>query len=351
MGMLANSEEMYAALLRRDPDMDGVFYVAVRTTGIFCRPVCPSRTPLQKNVEFFATTAEAEAAGYRACKRCRPLEVPGSVPTDVCALAEAVRADPAKVWTSDELREMGWDPVTVRRKFMRHFGQTFAAYVRSQRLAHASALLSEGTAVIDAQLEAGFESGSGFREAFARHFGTPPSRQSASTILAYDWIETPLGPMLAVAGDRGLHMLEFVERKRLQENLERFRRSHNAALLPQRSELLDAVRRELDAYFSGRCLEFHVPVAPAGTPFQQATWDELRRVPPGHVETYAGLARRIGKPKAVRAVANANANNKVALLLPCHRIIGSDGALTGYAAGLWRKQWLLDHERRYASQV
>lgn len=345
---LPEHDDMYDSLLRREPGMDGVFYVAVKTTGIFCRPVCPSRMPLRQNVEFFATVAEAIEAGYRACKRCRPLEGPGSVPGEISALAEAVRADPSQSWTAAELRDRGRDPATVRRKFARYYGQSFAAYVRAQRLSQASERLARGTPVIDAQLEAGFESGSGFREAFARYFRTAPSKQASVSVFAYDWMETPLGSMLAIADHSGLRMLEFVERKSLRENLDRFRRSENAILLPQPSPVLDEIRSELDAYFAGECLEFRSCVAPAGTPFQQSVWDELRRLRPGETETYAGLAGRIGRPAAVRAVANANANNRLALILPCHRIVGSDGSLTGYAAGIWRKQWLLDHERRYS---
>lgn len=348
MRLLADHDEMYDALLRRDPDMDGVFFVAVKTTGVFCRPVCPSRTPLQKNVEFFATTAEAEAAGYRACKRCRPLQAPQCPPGEIARLADAVRADPARQWSAADLKTLGLSAAYVRRGFRQYFGQTFAEFVRSHRLATASEAVRNGARVIDAQGEAGYESGSGLREAFTRSLGVPPSRGGEVESFSYDWVETPLGPMLAVANENGLHMLEFIERKSLRENLERFQRRHNAAVLPGTSPAIEQIRSELDAYFAGRDLCFATRIAASGTPFQRQVWDELRSIPPGDTETYSALARRIGRPRAVRAVANANANNTIAIVLPCHRIVGSDGALTGYAAGLWRKKWLLDHEREFA---
>ncbi|RYG31500.1 MAG: methylated-DNA--[protein]-cysteine S-methyltransferase [Burkholderiales bacterium] len=202
--------------------------------------------------------------------------------------------------------------------------------------------------MIEAQLDAGFESGSGFREAFARQFGDAPNKSRSAKTFVMDWIDTPLGPMLAIADDTHLHMLEFVERKKLQEHVERYRKHFNATVLPGDSKALQLIRKELADYFAGKTLIFKSKIAGAGTEFQNNVWEELRRVPPGVTRSYQEMAERIGRPTAVRAVANANRLNRCAIILPCHRVIGADGTLTGYAGGLWRKQWLLDHERRHA---
>jgi AraC family transcriptional regulator of adaptative response/methylated-DNA-[protein]-cysteine methyltransferase len=165
-----------------------------------------------------------------------------------------------------------------------------------------------------------------------------------------DWIDTPLGPMLAIADETRLHMLEFVERKKLEGHVERYRKQFNATVLPGETSALKLIKKELKGYFAGKTLNFTSKIADAGTEFQQTVWNELRRIPPGVTRSYQEVAERIGRASAVRAVANANRLNRCAIILPCHRVIGADGTLTGYAGGLWRKQWLLDHERRHTGQ-
>ncbi|MEZ5939568.1 MAG: trifunctional transcriptional activator/DNA repair protein Ada/methylated-DNA--[protein]-cysteine S-methyltransferase [Hyphomonadaceae bacterium] len=348
---LPDHDALYERLLRRDADLDGVVYVCVKTTGIFCRPVCPARTPRPENIVFLTSPEEAQAAGFRPCKRCRPLEAPGSPGELLSRLLAMVEADPGRRWSEADLRALGVEPATARRHFQRRFDMTFSQYVRARRLGHAFKSIRKGDQVIEAQLDAGFESGSGFREAFARQFGEAPNRARETRVFAMDWIDTPLGPMLAVADDTHLHMLEFFERKKLEDHLERYRKAFNAAVVPGETEALARIRAELADYFAGRDLAFRSNIAGAGTDFQRRTWDELRRIPPGETRAYADLAAAIGQPSAVRAVANANRLNRCAIILPCHRVIGSDGSLTGYAGGLWRKQWLLDHERRHTGQI
>ena len=350
LNRLPDHDTLYAHILRRDPEMDGVIYVGVKTTGIFCRPVCPARTPLSKNITFYGSPDEALAAGFRPCKRCRPLDDPNAPGVLIDKLLQLVEEDPSRKWSEEDLREMGIEPATARRHFQRRFDMSFSQYVRARRLGHAFNTIRKGEAVIEAQLDAGFESGSGFREAFARTFGEAPNRARAAKALAMDWIDTPLGPMLAIADETHLHMLEFVERKKLQEHVERYRRQFNATVLPGETKALKLIRKEVADYFAGKSLTFTSRIAGAGTEFQNQVWDELRRVPPGVTRSYQEMAERIGRPTAVRAVANANRLNRCAIILPCHRVIGADGALTGYAGGLWRKQWLLDHERRHAGR-
>lgn len=348
---LPTHDALYEAITRKDPAFDGVFYVCVKTTGIFCRPVCPARTPKSENVTFVASPDEAIKAGFRACKRCRPLESPESASALLDRLLSLVEDDPSRRWSEADLRGLGIEPATARRHFQRRFDMTFSQYARARRLGHAFKTIKGGDAVIEAQLDAGFDSGSGFREAFSRQFGEAPNKSRTARAFVMDWIDTPLGPMLAVADDDNLHMLEFVERKSLQTHLDRYRSKFNATIVPGESPALTRIKNELANYFSGKDLTFSSIVAGAGTDFQNQTWTALRNIPPGETRSYAELAEAIGKPSAVRAVANANRQNRCAIILPCHRVIGSDGSLTGYAGGLWRKQWLLDHEKRHTGQT
>jgi AraC family transcriptional regulator of adaptative response/methylated-DNA-[protein]-cysteine methyltransferase len=263
-------------------------------------------------------------------------------------LLALVEEEPSRKWSEEDLRDMGIEPATARRQFQRRFDMSFSQYARARRLGHAFNTIRKGESVIEAQLDAGFDSGSGFREAFAKTFGEAPNRARAARAFVMDWIDTPLGPMLAVADEAHLHMLEFIERKKLQEHVERYRRQFNATMLPGETRALKLIRQELADYFAGRSLTFTSQIAGAGSDFQNEVWDELRRIPPGSTRSYQEIAQRIGRPTAMRAVANANRLNRCAIILPCHRVIGADGTLTGYAGGLWRKQWLLDHERRHA---
>ncbi len=351
LNTLPDHDALYEAISRKDASIDGVVYVCVKTTGIFCRPVCPARTPKPGNVVFVGGADEALAAGFRPCKRCRPLDAPESPSALLERLLALVEKDPSRRWSEADLRALGIEPATARRHFQRRFDMTFSQYARARRLGHAFKTITKGDAVIEAQLDAGFESGSGFREAFSRQFGESPNKARTTRAFVMDWIDTPLGPMLAVADDTDLHMLEFVERKKLQDHLDRYRNGFNATVVPGESPALKQIRQEVRAYFSGELLDFTSTIAGAGTEFQNRTWTALRAIPPGETRSYADLATAIGKPSAVRAVANANRQNRCAIILPCHRVIGSDGSLTGYAGGLWRKQWLLDHEKRHTGQT
>jgi AraC family transcriptional regulator of adaptative response/methylated-DNA-[protein]-cysteine methyltransferase len=344
-------DELYAHILRRDPELDGVVYVCVKTTGIFCRPVCPARTPLSKNITFVGSPEEAQELGFRACKRCRPLDHPDAPGVILTKLLKLVEEDPSRRWSEDDLREMGIEPATARRQFQRRFDMSFSQYARARRLGHAFNTIQQGDKVIEAQLDAGFESGSGFREAFSRAFGEAPVKSREAKTFAMDWIDTPLGTMLAIADQTHLHMLEFVERKALQGHVDRYRKAFNATVLPGSTPALKLIKAELKDYFAGKAMAFKSKIAEAGTEFQQTVWDELRRIPPGVTRSYQEVSERIGRPTAMRAVANANRLNRCAIILPCHRVIGADGTLTGYAGGLWRKQWLLDHERRVTGKA
>lgn len=349
MTTLPPPAEMYQALLDRDAACDGVFFIAVKTTGIFCRPVCPARKPKPENVEYFGSIREALRAGYRPCKRCRPGLAPDRHPDWVRRLLDEVERDPAARLGDVELLALEIDPARARRYFKRHFGMTYQAYHRARRLGLALNEVRAGADLTNVGLRYGFESTSGFRDAFARLFGEPPGRGRSAGCLLADWLETPLGPMIAVANDEGLCLLEFSDRRALETQAATMRRRLGQAVVPGKNPHLERVADELARYFEGTLTRFTVPLVRAGSEFQLAVWRRLEEVPYGRTACYAEIARAIGRPGANQAVGRANGDNRLAIIIPCHRVIRSDGHLCGYAGGLWRKQWLLDHERRVAA--
>jgi AraC family transcriptional regulator of adaptative response/methylated-DNA-[protein]-cysteine methyltransferase len=340
-----DQDRCYTALLGRDADYDGVFYVGVRTTGIFCRPTCPARKPKRENCEFFADAQAALLAAYRPCARCRPLSHPNETSDVVRRLVEAVEREPHRRWRDADFDALAVHASTARRHFQKRFGMTFVEYARARRLGSAFKSIRAGERVIDAQLDAGFESPSGFRDAFARIMGAPPAHRAARALFAA-WLDTPLGPMTAIADEHSLHLLEFVDRRGLEREIERLRLRQKAGIAPGRTAPIEQIEEELAEYFAGRSMLFKTPLARAGSPFQNAVWDALLTIPPGETWSYAQLARTVGRPQAVRAAGTANGANQLAIVIPCHRVINTSGELGGYAGGLPRKRWLLEHERR-----
>jgi AraC family transcriptional regulator, regulatory protein of adaptative response / methylated-DNA-[protein]-cysteine methyltransferase len=340
--------EMWRAFDAKDATYDGVFFVAVRTTGIFCKPSCPAR-PLAKNAEFYATAGDAMFAGYRPCKRCRPLDAGGGHPPWAARLLADVAADPAARITDGDLRHRGLVPATVRRYFLRRFGVTFQGFCRARRLGGALERLRTGEPLNGVAGANGYESFSGFRSAFGQFFGRPPGHSRSADFVRLSWIESPLGPLVAGATAAGICLLEFTTRRMLETQLRTLSRLLRLALAPGDNEHLAALRRELSAYFAGTLRRFTVPLVTPGTPFQQRVWDELRRIPYGATWSYHRLAAAVGHPGAARAVGRANGQNRTAILIPCHRVIMKDGRLCGYGGGLWRKQRLLDLEAAAAA--
>ena len=341
-------DEMYGALVRRDAGYDGVFFTGVRTTGIFCKPTCPARKPLRDNVEFFSTSRDALFAGYRPCLRCRPLEPQGQVPEWLRPLLERLEEHPGDRVRDLDLRENGIDPSRVRRWFQANHGMTFHAYQRSRRLGLAFEQIRKGGSLTGAAFDSGYESLSGFREAFEGFFGKPPGRYDSCTVVLARRILTPLGPMVALATDEGLCLLEFADRPMLETQIKRLRYRLKCSITPGSNTHLEQVEHELSEYFEGGRTSFDVALDLAGTPFQMEVWRRLVDVPHGSTTTYESLARQVGRPGAQRAVGRANGDNRIALVIPCHRVVGSDGQLRGYGGGLWRKRHLLQLERTTA---
>lgn len=344
-GLRPSRAQMLRAFAAKDPSFDGVFYVAVRTTGIFCRPSCPSR-PRPDHVEFFGSVRECLEAGYRPCLRCRPEEAAGAPPAWAAALMTRVRAQPDRPVRGSDLRALGITPERARRWFLQHHGMSFAAWCRGHRLGGAFARIRQGTSLDEAAFDSGFESHSGFRDAFGRTFGIPPgrSRIQGEHVVA-TLIESPLGALLAAAVDAGVCWLEYTGPAMLKRSLETIRQRLKCSVVPGTHSHLDRLRGELGEYFEGRRRVFTLQSVTRGTPFQERVWGALRGIPHGETIPYDELARRIGQPTAQRAVARANAQNAIAILIPCHRVVGKDGTLTGYGGGLWRKRLLLELER------
>lgn len=337
---------MYRALADRDESFVGVFFVGVATTGIFCRPGCPARIPNRENCEFFSSATSAMQAGFRPCKRCRPMHAFTDMPAWATVLLDRIEREPERPITATEIRAAKIDPATASRFFKSRLGATLPAIARARRIGLALKWIREGQPVTRAAARSGFRSESGFRKAVSELFGAAPgevARSGAAAIVAR-WLDTPFGPMLAAATERGVCMLEFVDRRGLAAQLATMRRRLKRPIVPGTNDHLVQLERELDAYFRNPAATFRVPLDAPGTPFQQQVWDALRGIPVGQTRSYQSIAKTLGRPSAVRAVASANGDNRIAIIIPCHRVIGADGTLTGYAGGLWRKQRLLDHE-------
>ena len=337
--------EMITAFRSRDGSYDGVFFTGVRTTGIFCRPTCPAKKPREENVEFFSSTQAALFAGFRPCKRCRPMEPTGSRPAWLRDLMRDFDAEPERRWTDQELRDRGLSPERVRRWFQSHHGMTFHAYGRARRLGLALGQIKHGSGVSRAAFRMGYDSLSGFNDAFRRFMGEAPTGLTDAEVVTVTRITTPLGPMVAGSVDDALCLLEFADRRMIETQIVRLQKRLDCVFVPGTSALLTVLANELEGYFRGGLTEFSVPLRTPGTEFQRLVWSKLRAIPSGTTRTYSGIAAEIGRPTAVRAVARANGDNRIAILIPCHRVVGSDGKLTGYGGGLWRKQRLLEIEQ------
>lgn len=340
-------ETLYEALLAKDARFEGRAYVCVTSTGVFCRLTCPARKPKFENCRFFETISDCMDAGFRPCKRCHPLRAASDADPALRRLVAAMEADPARRWSEWDVAAMGYDPSTVRRAFKRQFGMTFLEMARLTRLREGFETLADGGRVIDAQLDAGFSSSSGFRDAFARLLGKAPGDFTGCEMLKADWIDTPLGGMIAISDKRALHLLEFVSRKAFASELSRLKSMVKGDVGIGRYPPTDQAEQELSDFFAGRSARFNVPLVYHGTAFETEVWRALRDIPAGETLSYGELAQKIGKPSATRAVARANGANQIALIVPCHRVIGADGSLTGYGGGLWRKQQLIELEQTY----
>ncbi|MFA9199824.1 MAG: bifunctional transcriptional activator/DNA repair enzyme AdaA [Cypionkella sp.] len=335
-------DERWRIALAKDRRFDGQFVTGVHSTGIYCRPSCPARPPLRANVRFYASPGEAEAAGLRACRRCRPSDVARDEAAVRAAIDEIKGSDATP--TLDELAALtGYSPSHFQRLFVRATGLSPAAYSRALREERARAALSAGGRVTDAIYDAGYAAPSRFYAGIEGKLGMAPSAwRDGGRGVTIHWavVETTLGRMLVAATDKGVCRLSFEEGP--EELARRFPRATLAPGGEAFADLLGQVVAAVEAPGGGA----DIPLDVQGTAFQEACWKALREIPPGETRTYAEIAAAAGNPRAVRAAGSANARNSVAVLIPCHRVVRTGGELGGYAYGTGIKRELLRRERR-----
>jgi len=330
----------WAAFEARDRAQDGRFVVAVRTTGIYCKPSCPARHPRRENVEFHRDPAEARAAGFRACLRCKPDEVGRGRVAVANAIALLEAAEDA-IPLEELAAEVGYAPHHFHRLFKRATGVTPAAYLRGLRATRVAQALKEEASVTNAIYEAGYSAPSRFYEGGAKRLGMTPSawRQGgAGVTIRWTIADTSLGKLLIAATDKGLCRVAFDE-----DALALARHFPKAEIVPGGAALADLAERVV-AKVESPDRDQNLPIDVQGTAFQEAVWQALRDIPAGETRSYAELAAIAGSPKAVRAAGSACGANHVAVVIPCHRVQRSDGSMGGYAYGAERKAVLLDRE-------
>ncbi|HDG1704106.1 TPA: methylated-DNA--[protein]-cysteine S-methyltransferase [Kluyvera ascorbata] len=338
----------YQALLARAPEYTGVFYVGVKTTGVFCIAVCRARKPKRENVEFYRDFKSALDAGYHPCKVCRPTENACSAPDYIEQALALVRQTP-KVRISDaRLRDSNISPERVRRWFLQHHGITFQAFQRMQRVNVALQELKGGRSATDVAFDSGYESLSGFGYTYKKLTGHSPT-MAQQTLLIHRFT-TPIGPMFVCASERGVCLLEFVDRRMLETEFSDLQRLLNARIIAGQNEHIRQAENEIAEYFAGKRLRFTLALDTPGSEFQRRVWQALAEIPCGESTHYQALAETLNKPTAARAVAAANGANRIALVIPCHRVIGKDGSMTGYGGGVARKRWLLEHEKKIVAR-
>lgn len=335
---------MYDAIIEKDTSFEGVFFTAVKTTGIFCRPTCTARKPKKENVEFFTESKNAILKGYRPCKVCKPLENLNETPKEIRDLIEELNNNPSIKFKDWDLKQKGIEPHSLRRWFLKNHGITFHAYQRMFRINSAFKKIKEGETVTTTAFDSGFESLSGFNDSFKSIFGVSPTKSKSQKIVTIKRIETKLGTMFCCATDDGICLLEFTDRKMLETELKNLAKTLNAIILQGNNKHFEVLENQLSEYFEGKRKIFSVPLVTPGSDFQKTVWSELQTIEYGKTKSYKEQATSINKSESVRAVANANGMNRISILIPCHRVIGSDGKLTGYGGGIWRKKWLLEFE-------
>jgi len=350
---LPDSSTAWRAVQERDRRFDGRFVYGVSSTHVFCRPSCSSRRPNRSRVQFFGSTADAERAGYRACKRCKPTS--GDRPAIERAVAQATeylaRHRDERVTLAMLSREVGVSPFHLQRAFKRALGVSPREYQDAQRRHVLSARLRKGDTVSRATYEAGFGSSSRVYERSRREMGMTPAtlrKGAPGERIQFGIVDSPLGRLLAAYTERGVCSVRIggddraLERELRAEFSEADISAAGTAIHEWITAIVNSVEGAGDA---------NVPLDAVGTAFQWRVWKELQRIPRGTTLSYSDVARRIGNPKAVRAVAHACATNPVALVIPCHRVVREDGSLGGYRWGLDRKETLLEIETRTAGKA
>jgi len=339
-------DSYYTALLERDSKYTGIFYVGVVTTSVFCIATCRARKPKKENVLFYTSFSDAIKNGFRPCKICRPTENAQETPESVSQAIKLIRDNPKEKISDAQLRQYKINPEQIRRWFKKHHGITFHAYQRMYRINNAYKELKDGKTATETAYDSGYDSLSGFNYMYTKVLKRSPSQSNSSTVILINRLTTPLGPMIVCATDKGICLLEFTDRKMLETELTDLQKLLKATIILDENTHTKQIKRELSEYFKGTRTVFNVALDTPGSEFQKSVWAALGDVKYGETSTYKELAAQLGNNLASRAVARANGCNRVSIVVPCHRIIGSDGSLTGYGGGIPRKKWLLEMEDR-----
>lgn len=338
-------DKYYKALLDREQSFVGIFYVGVKTTSIFCIATCRARKPKQENVEFYTTFKDALDNGYRPCKICKPTENANQAPELVEKAIKMVKENPKEKVKDFHLRNAGISPEVVRRWFNKNYGITFQTFQRMYRINSAFQELKNGKNTTSTAFDSGYESLSGFGYTFKKIVGESPHKSSDKTIILISRLTTPIGPMFICATENGVCLAEFVDRRMLETEFRDLQQKLNAVIFTGENEHIKLAKQQLKEYFEGTRKSFTVKLVTPGTEFQNAVWNILQQVPYGETVSYKDQAEKLNNPKAGRAVASANGYNRISIIIPCHRVIGKDGQMTGYGGGIERKKWLIEHER------
>lgn len=342
-------KDYYIALVDRKKSYVGVFFVGVKTTSIFCIATCRARKPKFENVEFYTSFKDALDNGYRPCKICKPTENANETPSHIAAAIKMVKNNPKEKVKDYQLRNASISPEQVRRWFKKNYGMTFHTFQRMYRINCAYEELKNGKKVSTAAYDHGYESLSGFGYTYKKLTGNAPNEKNQNSPIRLSRTTTPIGPMFIAATDNGICMIEFVDRRMLETEFKDLQRLLKSKIIAGENKHIKQAKKELKEYFGGERSVFDIPLDHPGTDFQNQVWKGLRDIPYGKTRTYQQQAIHINNPKAVRAVGTANGCNRISIVVPCHRVIGKDGNLTGYGGGLERKRWLLDHEKKNAN--
>jgi AraC family transcriptional regulator of adaptative response/methylated-DNA-[protein]-cysteine methyltransferase len=330
----------WAAFMRRDRGWDGRIIGAVHTTGIYCKPSCPARRPKRENVTFYSSAEEAKAAGFRPCLRCKPDEV-GRDREAVAKAVKLIEQAEEPLSLAELAQAVGYAPHHFQRIFKRDLNISPAEYARGLRNRRTEEALKANGRVTDAVYDAGYQSPSGFYSDAKERLGMTPSAWrdgGRGETIRWTTFDSPLGQMLIAATSKGICRLTFDDSETSLRRL-----FPNASIVRDEGGLKELVEGALTAIERPLAAP-DLPIDVAGTAFQEAVWRELRKIPAGETRSYADIAAAIGAPKAVRAVGSANGDNHVCVLIPCHRVIRSDGSLGGYGGGIERKKKLLAAE-------
>ncbi len=338
-------EDKYRVLGTRDTKYDGTFFVAVKTTGNFCHPSCRARIPKKENVIFYDSAEEALQNGFRPCKICKPMEKIGETPRYIKNIIAELQQNPYEKISDARLKAKGIEPHTIRRWFKKNYNITFHSFQRMLRINYAFSNIKKGNSITYSAFESGYESLSGFNESYRAIFGESAGKSRNRNVVNVLRFSSPIGRMIACASENGVCFLGFVGQRGLEKHLHEIQKHFNAIILPGDNIHLTKVKKEVTEYFDGKRKAFSVSLDMVGTDFRKKVWAELLNIPYGKTVSYKEQAIAINNLKAVRAVASANGANKISIIIPCHRVIGSNGSLTGYAGGLHRKKWLLKFEK------